>query len=103
MTVAVRDRDGRAGARAAARALRRAAALRPRSCSAAGCVLLVIVGLDAALGGAQPDASNLGDWLGFGHSALRADGLAGIFLALTGVTGAAVSLAVRRAPRRAAG
>ena len=33
----------------------------------------------------------LGSWLGFGHSALRADGLAGIFLVLTGLTGAAVS------------
>ena len=37
--------------------------------------------------------SDLGGWLGFGDSALRADGLAGIFLALTGATGAAVSLA----------
>ncbi len=62
------------------------------SCSAAGCVLLVIVGLTAALGGAHP-VLNLGRWLGFGHSALRADGLAGIFLALTGLTGTAVSLA----------
>lgn len=68
--------------------LRRVAAL----CSAGGCVLLVIVGLDAALGGAHP-VVNLGSWLGFGHSALRADGLAGIFLALTGLTGGAVALA----------
>jgi hydrogenase-4 component B len=73
--------------------LDRAAAL----LSAGGCVLLVIVGLSAALGGANP-VLNLGDWLGFGHSALRADGLAGIFLALTGVTGAAVSLAYAELP-----
>jgi len=60
--------------------------------SAVGCVLLVIVGLSAALGGARP-VLELGGWLGFGASALRVDGLAGIFLALTGLTGAAVSLA----------
>ncbi len=66
-------------------------------CSAVGCVLLVIVGLDAALGGARP-VLELGSWLGFGHSALRADGLAGIFLALTGLTGAATSLAYAGLP-----
>jgi formate hydrogenlyase subunit 3/multisubunit Na+/H+ antiporter MnhD subunit len=66
-------------------------------CSAVGCVLLVIVGLTAALGGARPVLS-LGGWFGFGHSALRADGLAGIFLALTGLTGAAVSLAYAGLP-----
>jgi hydrogenase-4 component B len=73
--------------------LRRAAAL----CSAVGCVLLVIVGLDAALGGAHPVLA-LGSWLGFGDSVLRADGLAGIFLALTGLTGGAVSLAYAELP-----
>jgi hydrogenase-4 component B len=73
--------------------LRRAAAL----CSAAGCVLLVIVGLDAALGGASP-VLDLGSWLGFGDSVLRVDGLAGIFLALTGLTGGAVSLAYAELP-----
>ncbi len=66
-------------------------------CSAAGCLLLVVVGLDAALGGARP-VLDLGAWLGFGHSALRADGLAGIFLALTGLTGAAVALAYAASP-----
>ena len=66
-------------------------------CSAVGCVLLVIVGLAAALGSTEP-VVNLGGWLGFGHSALRADGLAGIFLALTGITGAAVSLAYAELP-----
>ncbi|MGO9754478.1 MAG: proton-conducting transporter membrane subunit [Solirubrobacteraceae bacterium] len=65
--------------------------------SAAGCVLLVLVGLDAALGGARPSL-DLGSWLGFGHSALRADGLAGIFLALTGVAGAATSIAYAELP-----
>ena len=66
-------------------------------CAALGCVLLVIVGVDAALGGAGATV-NLGRWLGFGHSALRADGLAGIFLALTGLTGGAVSLAYAELP-----
>jgi formate hydrogenlyase subunit 3/multisubunit Na+/H+ antiporter MnhD subunit len=78
---------------ATAEPLRRLAAL----CSTTGCVLLVIVGLDAALGGANP-VLNLGDWLGFGHSALRVDGLAGIFLTLTGLTGGAVSLAYAELP-----
>jgi hydrogenase-4 component B len=67
------------------------------SCSAVGCVLLVIVGLAAALGDGDA-VVNLGAWIGFGHSALRADGLAGIFLALTGLTGAAVSLAYAELP-----
>ncbi len=58
---------------------------------ALGCAGLVAVGIAAALG-TQP-VLDLGSWIGFGHSALRADGLAGIFLALTGVTGAATSLA----------
>ncbi len=66
-------------------------------CSAAGCLLLVAVGLAAALGRSEP-VVNLGSWIGFGHSALRADGLAGIFLALTGITGAAVSLAYAELP-----
>lgn len=64
---------------------------------AAGCVLLAIVGIDAALGGSVP-VLHLGTWLGFGESALRVDGLAGIFLALTGITGAAVSLAYAELP-----
>ncbi|HTU79207.1 MAG TPA: proton-conducting transporter membrane subunit [Solirubrobacteraceae bacterium] len=66
-------------------------------CSAVGCVLLVIVGLTATLGGARP-ILDLGGWLGFGASALRADGLAGIFLTLTGLTGAAVSFAYAGLP-----
>ncbi len=63
----------------------------------AGCGALTAVGLVAALGGAQP-VLELGSWLGFGSSALRADGMAGIFLALTGVTGMAASLAYLELP-----
>ena len=72
-----------------------AAILRARVAAALcalGCAALVAVGAAAALGGPQP-VLELGSWIGFGASALRADGLAGIFLALTGVTGAATSLA----------
>ncbi len=65
--------------------------------STAGCALLVVVGLSAALGRSHP-ALELGGWLGFGSSALRADGVAGIFLAVTGLTGAAVSLAYAELP-----
>ena len=65
--------------------------------SAAGSILLVVVGIDAAAGGARP-ILELGGWIGLGDSALRADGLAGIFLALTGLTGAAVALATAAAP-----
>jgi hydrogenase-4 component B len=65
--------------------------------SCAGCVLLVVVGIVAAAGGARP-VLQLGSWLGFGQSELRADGLAGIFLALTGLAGAAVSLAYIELP-----
>jgi hydrogenase-4 component B len=66
-------------------------------CSAAGCVLLVVVGLDGALA-SRSLSLDLGGWLGFGSTALRADGLAGIFLALTGLTGCAVSLAYAELP-----
>lgn len=65
--------------------------------SCAGCVALGVVGVHAALAG-DTTVLGLGDWLGFGHSALRVDGLAGIFLALAGVTGAAVSLAIAELP-----
>jgi hydrogenase-4 component B len=64
-----------------------------------GCVLLVIVGVDAAIGGARPHL-HLGGWLGYGSSGLHADGIAGIFLALTGLTGAAVALAYAVLPGR---
>jgi hydrogenase-4 component B len=71
------------------------AALRARAAAilcALGCLGLLAVGATAALGGPRP-VLDLGGWIGFGQSALRADGLAGIFLALTGLTGAAVSIA----------
>jgi formate hydrogenlyase subunit 3/multisubunit Na+/H+ antiporter MnhD subunit len=74
----------------------------PRSAmlvAVAGCVGLVIVGVDAAIGGARPQLA-LGGWLGGGPAGLRADGIAGIFLALTGVTGAAVALASAARPAR---
>ena len=67
-------------------------------CSAAGCVLLVTVGLAAALGSPSEPVVSLGGWLGFGPSALRAGGLAGIFLVLTGLTGGAVALAYAELP-----
>jgi hydrogenase-4 component B len=69
--------------------------------SVAGSVLLAVVGLSSA---AQWSSATLalGSWLGFGPAALVADGLAGIFLALVGVTGAAVSAALlERPPARA--
>ncbi|HLI58607.1 MAG TPA: proton-conducting transporter membrane subunit [Solirubrobacteraceae bacterium] len=69
--------------------------------TAVGCALLVIVGVEAAIGGARP-ALDVGGWLGYGTSGLAADGLAGIFLALTGLTGAAVALAYTLCPGRRA-
>lgn len=63
---------------------------------ALGCAGLVAVGVAAVLG-TQPTLQ-LGGWIGFGQSALRADGLAGIFLGLTGLTGAATSLAYLELP-----
>lgn len=64
--------------------------------AAASCLALAAVGGVAALDGPRP-VLELGGWLGFGDSALRADGLAAIFLVLTGITGAAVSLAYAEA------
>ncbi|HET7044313.1 MAG TPA: proton-conducting transporter membrane subunit, partial [Gaiellaceae bacterium] len=63
----------------------------------AGSVLLAIVGFGSAAHWTQATI-HLGSWLGFGPSALVSDRLAGIFLALTGVTGAAVSLAFCERP-----
>lgn len=83
-----------AGALAALSSSRASAGL-----SAAGSALLAAAGIFAALhGGAL--VLHLGSWLGFGASALRADGLAGVFLALAGITGAAVSLAYLELPAR---
>jgi hydrogenase-4 component B len=65
--------------------------------SAAGALLLAVVGFHAALG-AGGATLDIGGWLGFGHSALVADRLGGLFLALAGVSGAAVSLALAELP-----
>jgi len=65
--------------------------------AALGCVGLVIVGVSAVLGGSQP-VLELGSWLGFGADALRVDPLAAIFLGLTGILGAAVSLSAAELP-----
>jgi hydrogenase-4 component B len=68
--------------------------------AAVSSALLGAVGVTsaAALGHAS---IGIGSWLGFGHAALVSDRLAGIFLAVTGVCGAAVSLAlVERRPSR---
>ena len=65
--------------------------------SLTGGVALVLVGLTAALGGAKP-VLDLGSWLGFGSSALRADGPAGIFFVLTGLTAAATAWAALERP-----
>ncbi|MGD0981602.1 MAG: proton-conducting transporter membrane subunit, partial [Solirubrobacteraceae bacterium] len=65
--------------------------------AALGCSALVIVGVSAVLGGSQP-VLELGSWLGFGADALRVDPLAGIFLALSGILGAAVSLSAAELP-----
>lgn len=80
------------------------AALRGRLSGAAalvGSLLLAATGIAAAAGWARPEL-DIGSWLGFGPASLRADGLAGIFLGLAGVTGAAVSATmVEREQRRA--
>lgn len=63
----------------------------------AASVLLAIVGF-ATAGGWAHARVDLGDWLGFGHSALVADHLAGLFFALIGITGAAVSFVCVQRP-----
>jgi formate hydrogenlyase subunit 3/multisubunit Na+/H+ antiporter MnhD subunit len=72
---------------AAWRTARAAAAL-----TALAALALGVVGGAAAAGGPRP-ALDLGGWLGYGSESLRADGLAGLFLLLTGLTGAATALA----------
>jgi hydrogenase-4 component B len=69
----------------------------------AGCVLLAVVGFGSAADWTHATV-HLGSWLGFGQSAFVCDRLAGIFLALVGGTGAAVSLALlERPPSRLVG
>ena len=85
-----------AGFAAALRAPRAGATL----ALAAAC-LLAVTGFVACLGGPSATVS-FGTWLGFGTSALRADRLSGLFLALTGVTGVGVALTyVEHPPSRA--
>jgi hydrogenase-4 component B len=62
--------------------------------------LLAVAGVGAAAGWWAPSVE-VGSWLGFGPATLAVDGLAGIFLALTGIAGAATSLAwLERPPHR---
>jgi hydrogenase-4 component B len=61
--------------------------------TAVSAALLTIVGIAAAASWSSATL-RLGTWLGFGAAALRIDGLAGIFLALAGVTAAAVALSL---------
>jgi hydrogenase-4 component B len=65
----------------------------------AGSVLFVVVGFIAA-GGWGHSTLDLGGWLGSGPAALRIDRLGGIFLALTGASGTAVSLTYLEHPPR---
>jgi hydrogenase-4 component B len=61
--------------------------------AAFGAALLGVVGFATAAHWTTASI-DLGTWLGFGHSHLSSDGLSGIFLALVGGTGAAVSIAL---------
>lgn len=68
--------------------------------SAAACALVGAVGIATAAGYTHASIS-IGSWVGFGQTMLVSDGLAGIFLAATGVIGAAVSLVLaQRSPSR---
>jgi hydrogenase-4 component B len=60
--------------------------------SAVGCVVLLFVAMVAAIQGSDPSVE-LGRWLGFGQTTLSAGGISAIFLVLTGLTGAATSVA----------
>lgn len=66
--------------------------------TALGCSLLAAVGVATAAGWSSTVSLGLGSWLGFAPTSLVSDGLAGIFLALVGATGAAVSLALLERP-----
>jgi hydrogenase-4 component B len=64
-----------------------------------GSASIGIVGFTAAGDWAQA-SMHFGSWFGFGEAQLRISGLAGIFLALAGLCGAAVSLAYLEHPPR---
>ncbi len=83
------------GAIAAAAFSRRGAA----GLALAGSVLYLVVGFASAAGWTHATIG-LGDWLGFGSAALRIDRLSGLFLALTGLAGAAVSATYLEHPPR---
>jgi len=80
-----------------------AAALSSRAAAylaGAASALIGVVGIAAAAGNSHASFS-IGSWLGFGQTMLVSDNLAGIFLAATGIIGAAVSLALaQRSPTR---
>jgi hydrogenase-4 component B len=62
-------------------------------------ILLLTVGF-ACAGGWTSASIDLGGWLGFGPATLAVDRLSGIFVALAGASGAAVSLAYLEHPPR---
>ena len=77
-----------------------AAALSARlsaAAAAAGSVLLAATGFATALAWSSASVS-LGSWIGFGESALVSDRLAGLFFALVGISGAAVSAVLVQRP-----
>jgi hydrogenase-4 component B len=65
----------------------------------AASLLFLVVGFAAAAGWAATTI-DLGSWLGFGQAELVVDALTGVFLALTGASGVAVSLAYLEQPPR---
>lgn len=68
--------------------------------TSAGLILVGAVGLASAAGWSHGHIG-LGSWLGFGPAALVSDGLSGIFLAIIGLIGGLVSLAlIERPPAR---
>jgi hydrogenase-4 component B len=67
--------------------------------AAAGSLLLIVAGVGGVVGDAHPHLL-LGGWLGYGQSGLRDDGIAGIFLALAGITSTAVMAAYATRPGR---
>jgi hydrogenase-4 component B len=69
---------------------RRSARVAPYLALCAASVLLAVAGTRADLG--HGGALDLGTFLGFGHSVLRADPLAGLFLTLTGLIGVPIAL-----------
>ena len=65
--------------------------------TAVGLILVGAVGVATAAGWSHAELS-IGSWLGFGQASLVADGLSGIFFAVVGFAGGAVSLALVESP-----